>query len=76
VKSGKVKSNVVRSVGLMSKTKEADLSMTESYGRSQVDLDPECEVQEDRVQSDRSSKRKRGVGKKGEGEVRRRKRNG
>jgi hypothetical protein len=30
VKSGKVKSDVVRSVGLVSKTQEADLSPTES----------------------------------------------
>jgi hypothetical protein len=43
VKSGKVKSDVVRSVGLVSETQEADLSPMEFYGRSQVDLDPEYE---------------------------------
>jgi hypothetical protein len=49
VKSGKVKSDVVRSVGLVSETQKADLSPTESYGHSRVDLDPEYEVQEVRV---------------------------
>jgi hypothetical protein len=41
VMSGTVKSDVVRSVGLVSETQEADLGPTESYGRSRVDLDPE-----------------------------------
>jgi hypothetical protein len=67
VKSGKVKSNVVRSVGLVSETQEADLSPTESYGRSRVDLNPEYDVQEVRVRSEQSPKRKRGVGEEGEG---------
>jgi hypothetical protein len=71
VKSGKVKSDVVRSVGLVSETQKADLSPTESYGRSRVDLDPEYEVQEVRVRSKQSPKRKRGVGEEGDGEVRR-----
>jgi hypothetical protein len=63
VKSGKVKSDIVRSVGLMSKTQEADLSLTESHGRSRADLDLEYEVQEVRVQSEHSLERKQGVGK-------------
>jgi hypothetical protein len=70
VKSGRVKSDVVRSVGLMSETQEADLSPTESYGRSRVDRDPEYEVQEVRVRLEQSPKRKRGVGEESEGEVR------
>jgi hypothetical protein len=71
VKSGRMKSDVIRSVGPVSKTQEADLSPTESYGSSRVDLDPEYEVQEVRVRSEQSPKRKRGVGEEGEGEVRR-----
>jgi hypothetical protein len=71
VKSGTVKSDVVRSVGLVSETQEADLSPMESYGRSRVDLDPEYEVQEVRVRSEQGPKRKCGVGEEGEGEVRR-----
>jgi hypothetical protein len=75
VKSGGMESDVVRSVGLVSETQEADLIPTESYGRSRVDLNPEYEVQEVRVRSEQSPKRKRGVGEEGEGEVRREKEN-
>jgi hypothetical protein len=70
VKSERMKSDVIRSVGLMSKTQEVDLSPTESYGRSRVDLDPEYEFQEVRVRLEQSLKRKHGVGKESEGEVR------
>jgi hypothetical protein len=65
-----MKSDVIRSVGLVGETQEADLGPTESCGRSRVDLDPEYEVQEIRVRSEQSPKRKRGVGEEGEGEVR------
>jgi hypothetical protein len=67
VKSGRMKSDVIRSVGLLNETQEADLGPTESYRRSRVDLDPEYKVQEVRVRSEQSPKRKRGVGKEGEG---------
>jgi hypothetical protein len=70
VKPGRMKSDVIRSVGFVSETQEADLGPTESYGRSRVDLDPEYEVQEVRVRSGQSPERKRGVGKESEGEVR------
>jgi hypothetical protein len=72
VKSGKVKSDVVWSVGLVSETQEGDLSPAESYRRSRVNLHPEYAVQEVRVQSEQSPKWKRGVGKEGESEVRKR----
>jgi hypothetical protein len=75
VKSGTVKSNVIRSVGLVSETQEADLGPTESYKRSRLDLSPEYEVQEVRVQSGQSPERKRGVGEEGEGEVKGEKKN-
>jgi hypothetical protein len=68
VKSGRMKSDVTRSVGLVNETQEADLGPTESYGRSRVDLDPEYEVQEIRVRSEQSPKRKRGVDKEDEEE--------
>jgi hypothetical protein len=64
-----MKSDVVRSVGLMSETQEVDLSPTESYGRGRVDLNPEYEVQEVRVRSGQSPDRKRGVGEERRGEV-------
>jgi hypothetical protein len=62
VKSGGMESDVVRSVGLVSETQEADLSPTKSDGRSRVSLGPEYEVQEVRVRSEQSPKWKRGVG--------------
>jgi hypothetical protein len=67
-KSGRMKSEVVRSVGLVSETQEADLSPTKSDRRSREGLSPEYEVQEVRVRSEQSPKRKRGVGEEGEGE--------
>jgi hypothetical protein len=66
VKSGRRKSDVVRSVGLVSETQEADLSPTKSDGRSREGLGPEYEVQEVRVRSEQSPKRKRGVGEEDE----------
>jgi hypothetical protein len=67
VKSGRRKSDVFRSVGLVSETQEADLSPTKSDGRSREGLGPEYGVQEVRVRSEQSPKRKRGVGEEGEG---------